>query len=423
MRKLSADYLFTLDAEPIKEGVVILDEQGIVLEVLKDRTSITDIEFFDGILCPGLINSHGHLELSHLKGKIERHTGLVDFILGVQKFRNADPEEIQHAFHEAENHLFDQGIVGMGDISNTDSTFGLKAKGRIRYHTFFECFGFNSSNSSKILSAAQLLKEQLLKEQLLKQETSNGLPDATLTSFSTQSNKGNKNQPEVSASPRQLNQGSINPHSPYSVSEALFRAISLSEPGIISIHNQECEAENEFYQQGTGDFQRLYKTFGIDISAFKPPGKNSLPAYAEWLGHQRKLLVHNTFTSAADLAAISKGDNYAFCLCPAANLFIENRLPDVLLLIESGWPVLIGTDSLASNDRLDLLHEMYLIQHAFPKISLKTLLTWGCKNAAEFFGWPDFGTISPGKKPGIVQIINLGADFMLKPESKSKRLV
>ena len=384
MRKLSADYLFTLDAEPIKEGVVILDEEGTVLEVLKDRSSIGEIEFFDGILCPGLINSHGHLELSHLKGKIERHTGLVDFILGVQKFRNAEPEEIQKALYEAEDELFRQGIVGMGDISNTDSTFNLKARGRIRYHTFFECFGFDPSNSSKVLSAALLLKEQLLKEP---------------------------------------GQGSINPHAPYSVSEALFRAISASETGILSIHNQESEAENEFYQQGTGDFQRLYKTFGIDISGFKPPKKNSLPAYSEWLGYQRKLLVHNTFTSAADLTAINKGDNYAFCLCPAANLFIENRLPDVHLLQESGWPVLIGTDSLASNDRLDLLHEMYLIQHAFPKISLKTLLSWGCKNAAEFFGWPDFGTISPGKKPGIVQITNLGADFMLRPESKSKRLV
>lgn len=418
MRKLSADYLFTLDTEPLKEGVVIVDHQGIVLEVLKDRTNTEDIEIFDGIICPGLINSHGHLELSHLKGKIKRNTGLVDFILAVQQFRNADPVEMQNALQEAEDDLVEQGIVGMGDISNTDLTFVLKAKRRIRYHTFFECFGFNPSNSGKVVSAAQLLKEQLLNE-----EMSNAQPDVILTSVSNQPIKCIKNQSEAHSIFRQTSQCSINPHAPYSVSETLFRAISEIEPDILSIHNQESEAENEFYQKATGDFQRLYKTFGIDISTFKPVGKNSLPAYARWLGHQRKLLVHNTYTTKSDLDEISKGDNYAFCLCPAANLFIENRLPNIPLLESSGWPILIGTDSLASNDKLDLLNEMYLIQHAFPEILLKTLLTWACKNAAEFFGWGDLGTIIKGKKPGIVQITNLGEDFMLKPESKSKRLV
>lgn len=402
MRKLSADYLFTLDAEPIKEGVVIVDEQGIVLEVLKDRTNIEDIEIFDGIICPGLINSHGHLELSHLQGKIKRHTGLVDFILAVQQFRNADPLEMQNALQKAEDDLFEQGIVGMGDISNTDLTFALKAKRHIRYHTFFECYGFNPANSSRVLSAAKLLKDNFLKEQ------------------------GNEKAQSLQVIPgtiQQFGEGSVNPHAPYSVSETLFRAISESEPGILSIHNQESEAENEFYQKATGDFQRLYKTFGIDISTFKPVGKNSLPAYARWLGHQRKLLVHNTYTTKADLDEISMGDNYAFCLCPAANLFIENRLPDIPLLESSGWPILIGTDSLASNDKLDLLNEMYLIQHAFPEIALKTLLTWTCKNAAEFFGWGDLGTIIQGKKPGIVQITGLSNDYKLKPETRSKRLV
>lgn len=383
MRKLTADYLFTLDTDPIKEGVVVIDDRGKVLEVLNSRTNIDNPEVFEGILCPGLINAHGHLELSHLKGKVDRHTGLVNFILGVQKFRNADQGEVQQAIVKAEASLYEQGVVGMGDISNSEDTFEIKALKHIRYHTFLECFGFNPANAGLVLEKAVLLKSKL---------STTGL------------------------------EGSLNPHAPYSVSESLFNKISQAEKGILSIHNQESMAENEFYQSATGDFKRLYETFGIDISWFEPYGKNSLAIYQAWLGGQRKLLVHNTYTKKADLDSISRGTGYAFCLCPGANLFIENHLPDVPALIGSGWPILIGTDSLASNDQLNMIAEMYLIQHAYPDISLETMLGWACKNAADFFSWGEFGTISQGKTPGIVQVKGLGENFMLRPGSSSVRI-
>lgn len=380
MRKLTADYLFTLERPPVKEGVVIIDDRGRVLDVLESRENAGDLEVFDGILCPGMINSHGHLELSHLKDKLPRHTGLVDFIIGVQAFRNTDNELVQQAISEAEHGLYAQGIVGMGDICNTADTFDLKSRGRIRYHTFLECFGFTPQNAGLVLERAQVLKEKV------------------------------------------SGQSSINPHAPYSVSEPLFKSITEAEPGLLSIHNQECRAENEFYQSASGDFERLYKTFGIDISAFQPFGRNSLPVYAAWLGRQKKLLVHNTFTVAADLSSLSSEDHFTFCLCPGANLFIENRLPDIPMLVRSGWPLVIGTDSLASNDQLNLVHEMYLIQHAFPEITLGTLLGWASRNAAAFFGWDDLGSMSAGKSPGIVQITGLAPNLKLGPDSRSKRI-
>lgn len=380
MRKLSADYLFTLETEPIKEGVVIIDDQGLVLDVLTTRENTDNIEIFEGILCPGMINSHGHLELSHLKGKLPRDTGMVNFILSVQAFRNAGPAFVQQAMREAEEELYLQGTVAMGDISNTDSTFEMKAAGRLNYHTFLECVGFTPGNAGLVFEKAEAL--------------------------------------------RRLAPGrsSLSPHAPYSVSAPLFRLLAESGQEIMSIHNQESLAENEFYQLGTGDFRRLYQTFGLDIAEFKPYGKNSLPVYAPWMGKAKTLMVHNTYTTAEDLKSLDTGHVYAFCLCPAANLYIENKLPDIPLLAGSGWPLVLGTDSLASNDRLDLLSEMHLIQQQFPEFSLETMLGWACKNAALFFNWSELGSIAVGKKPGIVQITGLQAGFRIGTESRSVRI-
>lgn len=380
MRKLSADFLFTLDAAPMEKGVVILDDKGLVLDVLSSREGIDDLEVVDGLLCPGFINAHGHLELSHLQGKIEKNTGLVNFILAVLALRKADPGLILAAIQKAERQLYVQGVVGMGDISNSADSFAIKSASKLRFHTFIECLGFNPERAAQVLENAKQLQA-----------------DAPGTS-------------------------SLSPHAPYTVSEVLFKALNKAEPGLLSIHNQESPAENEFYKDGSGDFAGLYKTLGMDLDFFRGFGDNSLPVYSAWLGNQKKLLVHNTFITARDLEALKSGIGYAFCLCPAANLYIEGVLPDIPLLMNSGWPVLMGTDSLASNDQLNMLSEMYLIQQLYPGISLETMLGWACKNGAEFFGWSDLGTITKGKIPGIVQIEGLDAEFRLRPESSSTRI-
>ena len=82
MRFLSADYLFTLKDEPIKNGVIQIDNSGKIIEIFNDRSFVTShkIEVFNGIICPGFINSHCHLELSHLKGLADTIQDFSQFI-------------------------------------------------------------------------------------------------------------------------------------------------------------------------------------------------------------------------------------------------------------------------------------------------------------------------------------------------------
>ena len=358
MRKITADWIFTLTTEPLKNGVVILDNQGAILDVLADDHGLEDVEKLNGVICPGFINAHCHLELSHLRNKLPQKTGLVNFIKNVQQFRNAPEDEVLEAIEKAEAEMITNGIVGVGDISNSSVSFAQKQKSNLRYHTFLEVFGFNPDKADAIFERANSL---------------------------------------LSSSPQTA---SITPHAPYSVSEKLFKLMDTSQ--LLSIHNQETREEAKFFEHRSGDFLDLYKTFRLlDISFFQPSGKNSLQTYLPWLGKSKKILVHNTFTNQQDLDfAKVWGENY-FCLCPNANLFIEDSLPDLKLLMDNDVPLVIGTDSLASNTSLSVLDEMKTIQRNFQEINLDTMLNWACKNGASFFKWTDLGTLEKGKQPGL----------------------
>jgi cytosine/adenosine deaminase-related metal-dependent hydrolase len=142
---------------------------------------------------------------------------------------------------------------------------------------------------------------------------------------------------------------------------------------------------------------------------------------------KKVLLVHNTYTSQEDLELIKHYSNDCeinFCLCPKANLFIENTLPDIPMLVQSGIKITIGTDSLASNDSLSILEEMKTIQKHFPKISFEMLLQWSTKNGAEFFGIEkEFGTIEKGKKPGLNLLKGMNEKFELSEKVSVQKII
>src|ERR1044071_6051359 len=117
-RKFSADFLFT--GFKMKPGsVLITDIEGIVQDIVPVDEAGEDIETFKGILTPGLINCHCHLELSHLKDIIPPHTGLIEFLCSVVQKRGFEQEVIQEAIRKAEKEMYDNGIVAVGDICNT----------------------------------------------------------------------------------------------------------------------------------------------------------------------------------------------------------------------------------------------------------------------------------------------------------------
>jgi len=388
MKSFRADYVFPVYADPIKNGIVTVDDLGKIISVTDNNSPPAGpIQQVSGVIVPGFVNAHCHVELSHLKGKIKQGGGLVEFIKSIISIRNGDEQEIKAAIEKADADMYEDGIVAVGDISNSNHSIATKSISKIYYHTFVETLAFLPEKAQETFDNALAL----------------------LNEFKPLS-------------------CSITPHAPYSVSKDLFKLIkNYSEEGqnLLSIHNQECEDENKFYRYKLGEFLNLYKFFGTDISYFKPQARNSVQSIIPLLTNKQKtLLVHNTCTNLKDIYFIKRFDREInWCFCPNANLYIEGRLPKVELFVDQGFNITLGTDSLASNSKLSLLSEMQAIQQKFPSISLPRLVEWGTKNGAEFLGIDDEkGTLDIGKTPGLNLITGLDG-FKITPESKVKRLV
>jgi len=143
MRKISANIVYPIDAPPIQNGVIVLDDNGQVVAI-GERTSYdtSSLEIYEGVIIPGFVNTHCHLELSHMKGKVNTGTSLIPFISNVVQFRDIPQEEIMAAIEAGDREMYEAGIVAVGDISNKIDTAAQKSKSSINYYTFVECFDF-----------------------------------------------------------------------------------------------------------------------------------------------------------------------------------------------------------------------------------------------------------------------------------------
>ena len=201
------------------------------------------------------------------------------------------------------------------------------------------------------------------------------------------------------------------------------------EGNTVTIHNQETPAENELFRKGSGAFVQMYQAMNIDQAHFTPTGKNSLPSYFPQLQRAKNvLLVHNTTTTEADMdfaaaSAVAHQQSLYYALCVNANLYIENALPPVELLRSKNANIVLGTDSLSSNHQLSILSEMQTIAKNFPMIPLEEILQWATSNGAEALQMDaQFGSFTPGKKPGIIVLENIGPNQTIG-EATIKRLI
>ncbi|MEM6699490.1 MAG: S-adenosylhomocysteine deaminase, partial [Bacteroidota bacterium] len=150
MRKITADKIYTISGKPIEKGVVVLDENGKITAVnTRAEHDEATLEKYQGAIVPGFVNTHCHLELSHMKGKVNTGTGLIPFISSVVQFRDFPEEVILSEIERADQEMWENGIVAVGDISNKLDTRATKEKSKIRYYTFVEMFDFmHDSNAA-----------------------------------------------------------------------------------------------------------------------------------------------------------------------------------------------------------------------------------------------------------------------------------
>lgn len=371
-RKFKADSLFDGYQFLDPRMVLITDEKGTIIDIIQESEAGDNIQSFNGILSPGLINCHCHLELSHLKNVIPPHTGLINFLCEVVTKRNFDCDFIQQEISKAEKEMLENGTVVVADIGNTSDTEAVKRKSIIRWQNFVEVLSFTDEKAEENILHYKKIAQQL----------------------------------EVD------HRTSLVPHAPYSVSTKTFQLLNeLTKNEIISIHNQEHPAEDELFKTGSGDYLKLFKLFHINESPFPITGKSSIRSYLPYFNNNQTIfLIHNTYIPEEDIIwannfATTNGLKLVYCFCVNANLYIENTIPQLLNFIKNDCNIVLGTDSYSSNWQLNITKEMKTIHTNFPTIPLATILKWATSNGAKALQWEnELGSFEKGKKPGVVLI-------------------
>ena len=389
-RKFRADELFDGYDLHGNDKVLITDDSGKVEGIVDGSEAGDGVQAFDGILSPGLINCHCHLELSHLKNVIPPHTGLIEFLCSVVTKRDFPREVITEEIIKAEKEMYDNGIVAVGDIGNTADTAAVKSKSKIRWHNFVEVLGFTDEKADENIDHYKQVAAQF--------ESDHG-------QWTT------------------VHRTSLVPHAPYSISPKTFKLINqVTNKQIISIHNQEHPAEDVLYKTGGGEYLKLFRIFGINESPFPVTGLSSIRSVLPHFNNgQTILLIHNTFMPEEDVLFAKQyaDDNHLtliWCLCVNANLYIENKTPPIEMLIKNECPLVLGTDSYSSNWQLSIAKEVQAIKNHFPSLSLEKILQWATISGAKALGWDDvLGSFEKGKKPGVT-LIDIGLGL-------SKRLI
>jgi cytosine/adenosine deaminase-related metal-dependent hydrolase len=391
MIRLSARFIITNTGSVLENAVIEAGDDGTIISVSENYAADSDnqsVEFFNGIIIPGFINCHCHLELSHLRGTIPGGTGLPEFIMNIRSRRDNKETESLFTPDQADAMLHSEGTMMCADISNTAETFALKKKSRIRYLTLLEVFGIDPEKADRRMKEILVVAEEAEKQ---------GLPYYLV------------------------------PHSAYSVSLPLFRMLmkKTTVNRVSSIHFMESESEASFLSGNSGALRESYRSSGLLPEVLQTPvsHEEAIMDYVTRTGNL--ILVHNTFADATTVRKINSRGNTFWCLCPESNIFIEGKMPPADMLADEGCDIVIGTDSPASGKEFSILSQLKLIQEHFPGIGLEELIRWATLNGARALCADDkLGSIAEGKKPGLLLLENPDpGNFKLLPGTTVRRIL
>lgn len=391
-RRVAAEYVYTLEGnEPIINGFVEFDEDGTIVRT--GQCGDGD-EVMKGALVPGFVNAHCHLELSHLHKKFRKGTGMAGFIDQINALRDWASDDVKtELVREWMDKLWKDGVSAVADISNDASSFPVKQSSPIYTRTFLEVFGTEPEDCEGVM-------ESVMKLQATSEEYG------------------------IDAAPT--------PHSCYTMSPQLLSASSAAglESGFLSYHSQESQEEEDLLISGTGAMAENRRRAGMST----PPvtGESSLKYFIDRLADVKPaphkehiLLVHNVTLKQDDIdAAKNAFENVYWAICPLSNIFIHDALPPVPLMRENGLKICLGTDSLSSNDDLDMMAELVCLHENFSDVPMAELFRWASRNGAEFLGKENvLGSFEEGRRPGIVLVNGLDENGNITGRSRSERII
>jgi cytosine/adenosine deaminase-related metal-dependent hydrolase len=388
-RVLHGDAVLVGDGTSIRDGAIVVDGEGRILDLgpavdVRARATGATVERLAGVLLPGLVDPHVHLELSSLRGKTKGGAGFVPWLESLQRARaEEDESERDAAIDRAIAELVEHGVVAVGEVTNTLVAWPRIAR-RLLGTIFHEIFSVDRDRGLSMLDAA--MRER----------------DA--------------HAPPIDLAHR--TRWTLVPHALHSTHPDVVRAIFEREgverggiedagQGPMTIHLAEHSAERAFLATGRGPWRDFLVSRGLVTAAEHFPLDDGGPiARALALGVARRdaALVHLTDARPDELAQLAAVDAIAV-LCPRSNLGIETRLPPWNAIRAAGLRIAIGTDSLASAPSLDPFADARAILERHPDASPSLLVSAMTSVAATAIGWGDtLGLVARGRRPGVLSV-------------------
>jgi 5-methylthioadenosine/S-adenosylhomocysteine deaminase len=321
-----ARWVLPITQPPIENGTVV-ESDGVITYVgsREGAPPGKDYDLGEAILLPGLINTHTHLELTAMRGFLEN----CQFAGWIDKLRQSRNEVLDDAMLlDSARFGITEGIAaGITTYADTCSSGVVMEAMRdlgVRGIMYQEVFGPDPSQSSGAMSELEERIEKL---------------DGAQT---------------------ELVSLGVSPHAPYTVSDALYDAASTfaNERHLpLAMHIAEGEAENDIVVSGTGEFADRWRRRGIPVER----RARSPIALLEKHGALERgpLLIHCVRVDDADIAIMAR-HRCAMAHCPASNAKFGHGIAPLLPIMAAGIRVGMGSDSVASNNRMDILDEARL---------------------------------------------------------------
>jgi aminodeoxyfutalosine deaminase len=393
VRVLHADGVVTGDAAALRDGAVVVAADGVVLDVgaasdFLPRHSGAEVMRVKGVVFPGLVNAHVHVELSVLLGRVPGGKGFVDWVDRFVATRTEvmDDEEAQ-AIDRAVADLDAFATTAVGDVTNRLTAVRALARRGIGGAVFHEVFGMRIEPLQRRVAS---LAEDVEKE--VGPWPSNDLSYA------------------------------VAPHTLYTTHAEMVEVLAhlAKERGIVtSLHLCEHAAERRALESGDGPMvDWIAARTKCSKDALEWPHESPV-AFADRLGAlgPHVLAVHLADARPDELTRVAER-KAPVAVCPRSNLYIEVRLPPLLAMRAAGIEPALGTDSLASNASLDVLSEARALENRFPDVPARDFLQMATWNGARALGRKDLGRIAKGARPGIAVV-----DAEVPPEAPASFLL
>ena len=371
--RINAKYILPVTTPEIHNGSILIKNGKIqFIGREKDCPNIANHQvshYPDHLLMPGLVNTHTHLSLSRLKNKIKSGMPFNSWIKEIISYNDSLTEiDEKDACKEGIKNLIATGTTTIGDISRSGFSTKVMQNMRVRGVIFLEIIGFKKS----------MIEDQMNRvHELLWDWKGDGLVKCGLS-----------------------------PHATYSVSPQLiklsFRLAKVKKLPLV-MHIAETKEELEFIENGEGDLRQLLESLDRWEPEWKPE-KTSPIKYLENSGNLSGITgIHLNHINDEDFKIIKKNNMSVVCCPKTHQWFQRDRSYHLTKFLENNINVAIGTDSLASNETLNMFEELILIRKQFPEISHETLLKMVTINGAKALRLEkEVGSLETGKKADII---------------------